>query len=49
MGTNAFISEDEWNCISEENRQIIAEAISKDRIENKKVNSNMLQNTFYVK
>ena len=49
MGTNAFISEDEWNCISEENRQIIAEAISKDRIENKEVNSNILPNTFYVK
>ncbi len=48
MDRKAFISKDEWNRISEEQRQKIAIAISKDRIdeEYKKV---PLPDTFYVK
>ena len=48
METKAFISENEWNHISEEQRQRIAEAISHDRIETEYENIS-LPNTFYVK
>ncbi len=48
MVTNAFISEEEWNNISEKNRQAIAIAISRDRKEQEYRIIN-LPNTFYVK
>lgn len=48
METKAFISENEWNHISEEQRQRIAAAISRDRIETEYKNIS-LPNTFYVK
>ena len=48
MDTRAFISEDEWNHISEEQRQEIAVAVSRERVE---VEYEIVQlpNTFYVK
>ena len=49
METKVFISEDEWNCITEENRQAIAEAISKEGTENSEFRKIELPNTFYVK
>ena len=49
MGNKAFISDEEWNHISEENRQAIAEAISRDRVESDDFKEIILPNTFYVK
>lgn len=49
MDDNRFISQDEWNHISERNRQAIAEAISKDRNEKQEYKEIHLPNTFYVR
>ena len=49
MDTKAFISEEEWNHISEDNRQAIAAAISMDREEAPDFQRIELPNTFYVK
>ncbi|MBR3469131.1 MAG: sugar transferase [Lachnospiraceae bacterium] len=48
MNTEAFISEEEWSGVTEEKRQVIAAAISKDR-DDLDFREIQLPNTFYVK
>ena len=49
MSTMAYITKDEWEHISEQNRQAIVTAISRDRTDDEEFHIVELPNTFYVK